>query len=369
MGKREFLIIIAFVVVGAVAYQVTAPPPKPGERSFSLRQIFSNVRREMSSNNASATVNKSGTIKISPDITEIRVSAERGVPVTIEGEERDDIGYEMPVNSTGPDEAAARSYAEKSEIRQDDLGTVLGLSTYFPREGTQNAELTLHVPSRLAVRVENSGRIHVKDVSRLDLRNVAGEVTIANVASVTGNHRSGELTVTGAGKVELTLSSSRAKIRESQAVAITARNGECAITNGTGTVNLNVTNVELTVAGFTKGIISIGGEGGRAKLTGFAAPLSVDVRRMLVELDIDDGPTQPISVITTEEPIRLTLSPGAQIAIDAASTSNGDIRIEDFPWTPKTDERESRLAVTLGTGGARALLRNARGDIVINRRK
>ena len=32
MGKRELLLVLVFVIVGAVVYQATAPPPEPGTR-------------------------------------------------------------------------------------------------------------------------------------------------------------------------------------------------------------------------------------------------------------------------------------------------------------------------------------------------
>ncbi len=54
MGKRELLLVAAFVIVGALVYQFTAPPPAPGERSFSLSQLIGNVRRQVRGNRAQA---------------------------------------------------------------------------------------------------------------------------------------------------------------------------------------------------------------------------------------------------------------------------------------------------------------------------
>ena len=45
MGKRELLIIAAFVVIGTVVYQLTAPDPKPGEKAFSFSGLMSALRR------------------------------------------------------------------------------------------------------------------------------------------------------------------------------------------------------------------------------------------------------------------------------------------------------------------------------------
>jgi hypothetical protein len=369
MGKRELVIIAAFVLIGVVAYQFTAPAPKEGEEGFSLRKIFSEFKREVGANSASARVTKAGTIALRADVKALRVSAEGSVPVTIIGEARDDIAYEMPVESTGPDEASARGYAERSILREDDLGEVLGLTTTFPDEGTQTAKLTLHVPERLLVRVEGSRRVQVSQVASVDLRNIAGETSVSKVTAVTGTHRAGDLTVSGAATVDLTLVSSRAKIRDvTQSIQINARNGECAISNSTGTIAMTTANVEVTIDHHSKGAIKVAGETGELTLNALATPLSVDARRMRVELKIEQVLPEDITVITSEEPLRVTISGDAALVIDAVA-NHGAVKVTDFDWTPSTNDRDSRLTATLGRGGARAVLRNAGGDIVISRRK
>jgi hypothetical protein len=299
----------------------------------------------------------------------LRVSTESSVQVTVVGEARIDIAYEMPVESTGPDEASARGYAERSGLREDDLGAVLGLTTTFPDEGTQTAKLILHVPDRLLVRVEGSRRVQVSQVASVDLRNISGETSVSKVQNITGTHRSGDLTVSNAATVDLTLVSSRAKIRDvTESIQLNARNGECAILNSTGSVTVTAANVELTIDHHEKGAIKIAGETGRVTLSAPGAPVSVDARRMLVDLKIDQPLPQDITVITSEEPLRVTVSGDAAFVIDAIA-SRGAVKVMDFDWSPTKDDRESRLTATLGRGGARAVLRNAGGDIVIGRRK
>jgi hypothetical protein len=369
MGKRELVIIAAFVLIGVVAYQLTAPAPKEGEEGFSLRKIFSEFKRDVGANNASARVTKAGTIDLRPEVKSLRISTERSVPVTVIGEARSDIAYEMPVESTGPDEASARGYAEKSLLREDDLGAVLGLTTKFPREGTQTAKLTLHVPDRLLVRVEGSSRVQVSKVASVDLRNIAGETSVSNVPAVTGTHRAGDLTVSGAATVELTLVSSRAKIRDvTHSIQINARNGECAISSSTGTIAVTTANVELTIDHHEKGAIRVTGELGRVTMNAPATALSIDARRMLVDLKLEQVLPEDITVITSEEPLRVTISGDAALVIDAVA-NDAAVKVTDFDWTPSTNDRESRLTTAVGRGGARAVLRNAGGDIVIGRRK
>jgi len=370
MGKRELLIIAAFVIVGAVAYQLTAPAPKQGEKRFSLSTIFSGIKKEISANSATARVSKSATIALRPGVKALRVSTERSVPVTIIGEPRTDIAYEMPVESTGPDEASARGYAERSGLREDDFGEVLGLTTTFPEEGTQTAKLTLHVPDSLAVRVEGTSRVQVSQVASLDLRNIAGETSISNVPVISGTHRAGDLTVTGATTVDLTLVSSRAKFRAvTKSIQLNARNGECTITSSTGSIAVTAANVELSIDHHENGAIRINGDGGRVTLNPLVTPLSIDARRMLVDVKLEVAPPQEITVITSEEPLRVTLPGDAALVIDAVATDGATVKVLDFDWTPSTNDRESKLSATLGHGGARAVLRNVSGDIVISRRK
>ena len=52
MGKRELILIVVFVMLGATVYQFTAPPPAPGERSFSLSGIIDEMRLEVRGNRA-----------------------------------------------------------------------------------------------------------------------------------------------------------------------------------------------------------------------------------------------------------------------------------------------------------------------------
>ena len=74
MGKRELLIAVGFLVVGLVAYQLAAPPPKEGEHGFSLTRMFSEMRREIRGNPSRASVKLTGTLPVAEAITELRLA-------------------------------------------------------------------------------------------------------------------------------------------------------------------------------------------------------------------------------------------------------------------------------------------------------
>jgi hypothetical protein len=367
MGKRELIIAAAFIVVAALAYQLTAPAAKPGERRFSLGQVFSNIRSEIRANSASTTVTKTGVVALNPGVTEVRLTTSRSTPMTVIGEKRDDVGYEAVVESTGPDEATARQYAERTAVTSDDIGAAQKIDVVFTREGQQSARVTMRVPARLLVRMEGSGHVVVSDVRALDLRNVTGDVTITNILEkLSGSHRSGELNVTKAGAVDLMLSSSRARLTDIEgAITLNGRNGDCVIAKSRGTVEATMANAEFTVTDHA-GPIHVSGELGTLRVVSPAKDLAVDVRRMTVEITL--GLAIPATILTSGEALKLTLAGPPAISIDALAT-DGAIRVTDLALEAVKDERGSRLNAAVGAGGPRVVLRNTGADIVISLRK
>jgi hypothetical protein len=367
MGKRELVLIIVFVALGAVAYEVTAPAPKAGERGFSLARIFTNVRREMRANSASASITKSGTVAVRNGVNEVRLNSGRNLPITVTGEKRSDIAYELSVQSSGPDEATAREYANKTEVADDDLGAAQSLSISYPKEGQQTGKLTLRVPAHLLIRLEGSGRTLVSDVRSVDLRNFSGEATLTNVSgTVTGSHRAADLSVTSVGGVNLALANSRAKFMDIHGpVTINGRSGTCAVTGSHGMIDATVMQVDLTITDH-EGAVKVTGENGTLRLAGTNGELSVDARRMQVDATLSAA--VPATIITTDETLRLTLTGPPSVTIDALVNESGAVRAPDLvPTSTKT--AEPKLSMPVGAGGPRLVLRNTRADIVIAVRK
>ena len=368
MGKRELIIAAAFVVIAVVAYQLTAPPPKDGERGFSLSNVFSGIRREMRANSSNASIEKTGSIALRNGVTELRLSVNRAMPLTVVGEKRDDIGYVMTVESTGPDVATAKHYAEMVHIKDDDLGQAQRLEVDFPDEGQQNGQLKLIVPAQLLLRLESGGRLKVSGVRAVDLRNLVGEATLNDIKeTVSGGHRNGELTVTQAGAIDLTLTTSRARFNEiAGTITVSARNGDCAVTQSKGAIDATVSNTELVITE-PAGPVRVSGEGASLRVVMPAKDLTVDARRMLVETTI--AAAIPATIVTSEEALRLILVGPPGVTIDAVGTNDASIIATDFGLEPKKADRESRFNAPLGGGGPRIALRNNHADIVIALRK
>jgi hypothetical protein len=291
-------------------------------------------------------------------------SAPRGVTVT--GEDRQDVTYELTVESNGPDDTLALEYAKAVKLVQDDLGVAIDLRLSFPDEASQTASLVMRVPTRLAVRV--SGRsVQVGGVASAELDGVLGDTAIEDVSGlVSGTHRSGRLTVERAGRVDLTLQSSRGRFSAVRdGIVLSARSGDIEIEDSSGPIEIEQVNVSVVVTG-SADRVRVGGTGGEVRVVGPRGDVQIETRR--TEVDVELVQAVPLSVVTTEDTLRLVLADGVAIVLEAAATAGGDVQATEFNLTPEADGGTSRLAHTFGTNATtRVVLRNSRGDIVIRR--
>ena len=116
-GKRELLLIVGFLLPARL-YQVSSPPPAPGERSFSIGQIVEDFRRHLRGNRASAEfdggLDASGRRRRDGSPAGLKSSE-----ITVVGEDRADIAAEMRVHSTGYDDAEAQQLAKDTVLKVD----------------------------------------------------------------------------------------------------------------------------------------------------------------------------------------------------------------------------------------------------------
>ena len=366
MGKRELLIAIAFIAVGAVAYQLTAPPATPGQEGFSFSKLWSNARRGIRSNNTQASLTQTGTIALRPNQQELRVTGvSRGTRIM--GESRTDIAYELTATSNGPDQAAAAALAGQVALKPDDLGTILALRVIYPRDGSQWASLVLRVPAQLAVRIDGGTGAYATKVTAVDIENVVGDVTILEIAgALTGQHRNGDLRATGIGVVKLTLNRSQATFEHVlRGLTLDARNGELHIAGSSGPIQLDAQGTETTIKDHS-GSIRVAGSGGRVIVASPHGETNIDMRGAEIEVTLSKA--VPLSLLTSEDTLRLLLDGPPAIIIDAIA-SEGKIQAADFQLQGEAGDRETKLSHVFGAGGPRVTLRNSRGDIVIRKAK
>lgn len=364
MGKRELLIILAFVVVGTVAYQFTAPPAEDSSRSFSFSDIFNSARREMRGNPASATITKVKVFPAAASLDEFRVNGP--VAMTVTGEDRSDIECQMTITSNGPDDETAKAWADKVDLTPDDLGRTFVVRTYFPPEGNQEATLVIRVPKRLAVRVEAFRSAEVSNVAAAHVEASRGTVTLTGIAgAVTGVHQDNSLSVKGAGSVKmrlLRLKGTFAGIKDG--VILDLRDSEATVTESAGAAEIDLARGEVTLTAH-KGEATVRGTDGRVVLDRPAAEASVDVRRTEVEATV--ATAVPLTLITTDNTVRLRIDGTPRMTIDAAAI-DGKIQATEVALEPTSDDRGAKLVHTFGApGGPKVTMRSTGGDVVIRK--
>ncbi len=365
MGKRELLIIAAFVCVGALAYQLTAPAPREGERRFSLSALRDAFRPRGGGPRAQATVTHGGTMPASASLSEISISGASSVTVT--GESRADIAWTLATSVTGPDDATARRAADQVALGSDEVGAVLALTVRAPRDIRQTSTLTLRVPAHLTVRIDSARQSSVSAVAAVRLDNTSGEMRVDHIAgAVSGTHRNGAIAIADAGAIALTLSGVTATLdRAHGETTVSLRNGACRAQDLAGPFTVDAANalVELTRP---SGAVQITLSGGSASVVQPRGSVRIDARNAAASATLDRA--VPLTAIAIGGGMRLALPHDTLPIVLEAVADPGTIVATDLGLAPDARDRGATLRHTFGNE-AHVALRIDGGEIVITQTK
>ena len=368
MGKRELLLVICFVVVGVVVYQVTAPTPAPGERGLSLGRLIEAARREVGGNRAVAELTTTTTHAVTSEITELRITGSIS-EVDVQGQDRSDIESTLFVNSRAYNEAEAKQYAAESKLVADQTASALILRMQFPTPGRQRSTVKLKVPARFRIRVEpGSGTLDVKNVAAVEIAGTRGEVTLSQIAGrVEVSHRGGEVTIQDAGSLDFNGRSGSLKltgVRGDTSIKMDG-GGEITVANLAGSLNLESRNTEVTIENLesTRGPIRVNSIAGSVKIKGLKSEARIDVRN--AELDVAMTGAATVAIYTENDRVALTPPPGGY-TLDAL-VIDGEIkpaeRISELGLrATRENDKEARLVGAIKGGGPTITVRATRGD-------
>lgn len=361
MGKRELLLIAAFVVVGGLVYQVAAPPGPARERRFSFSRMMESLRRELREDSARAEVTTAKTVALEPGVAELRI--QEIARLTVTGERRTDIAAELHVESTGVDQRDAEALARRTRLLVDQSGAIVTMRIDAPREGRQRAELTLRVPKELTIRLEGTvGRADLRDMDNVHLNSARGEITIAGLA----------------GELRGTFQGGRLRVEQGRAIRLTARRSEIEIEKLEGDATLDLSGgsmrasriggrLELDANRADVEIDEVGGEvranvtEGGLELAGVRREARIDGRG--TEIAVTLAAAAPLTAFTSGETLTVKL-PDAGVTLDATAMG-GEIRVSDKSLRVAQDGDAHRLRAAVRGGGPTVSLRVTRGDIVI----
>lgn len=377
MGKRELLLIVGFVLVGAVLYQFTAPAREPGESILGAgRRILDEIRREVRGRPATAEITRKATFPVPPAISELRVTMQN-TPIVITGEDRTDIAAELWVRSNGIDDAEAKSLAERARLTLEPAGPTMTVALTYPPEGSQRGRVQLRVPSGMHVRFGRTNvRIEVTGVAELELESARGETLVTQIAGrVSVEHRGGDLTVEDAGSVRLTTRGSElrlARVRGETTLQVQA--GEVRAEELLGPVEIEAAEADITLEHLqnARGPFRITALEGSLTIRDLAADARIDGRE--TEIDLAMAAAASVAVFNTDDRIEITLPPGGY-TLDAVAT-DGRITIDEaiapqiaVTISGENENEEQRAAATVRGGGPTITLRANSGEIRVNGRE
>jgi hypothetical protein len=371
MGKRELLLIVAFVIVGAVVYQATAPPPGPNERSFSISKIVDHVRREMRGNRARAEDTRIKTLELDSTTAEIRVAGFYN-ELTITGENRANVELRFRITSNGYDEGEARNLVAQTVILVDRAGPTLSLTSKYPEAGRQEGRLTVLVPRHLVARIEQgSPRTSIANVAAVEIPTMRGETSIKRIAgAVNITHRGGRLTIDDIGKLKLNSRGVEVGVTNVKADAsFNVQAGELKAASLSGATEIESQNAEITLRQLegARGPFRVNAVGGTVTLEGLSSEARIDGRN--AELEIVMAKAAPVAIYSEgDEGIEFT-PPSGGFTLDALVT-HGRLSLPDSLEThvkvvAAEKESEQRAHGPVRGGGPTITLRATRGDIRI----
>lgn len=375
MGKRELLLVLGFALAGVIVYHAAAPPPAPGERSFSFSGIIEHFHRAMRGSRASAEVTSTTHHAVPPGVSVVRLSSRLGA-VTILGEDRQDIEAEIRVRSNGADEAEARQLAGAThlDVQSTDeaaAGAALAAHVEYPAAGTQRTlRLSLKVPARLRIVLEApASPLSVTGVAGLELRASRGETHIRDIAGpVTGTHRGGDLFIAGCQEVTLEASGADLQIeRVGGKAAVNVRGGSLRgrEIGGAVQVTAQASDVTLEQLQTSAALVRVTAAAGSVTIRQLGAEAQLDVRNTDVQIDA----VRPVPLTIRSEgggSIDVTPAPGGY-QLDAL-TAGGDLTLPDGAPAITTAGQEHRALGPVGGGGPALLLRTTRADITVHAR-
>lgn len=362
---------MAFVAVGAVIYQFTAPPPGPDERGFSFSRIVEGIRREVRGNRAVAEQTNVQTHPADPELTEVRLAG-TFVEIDIVGEERADVESSIRVESRAYDDAEAKQTAAQTVLKADRSGSTLALRINYPDPGQQRTWLKMKVPARLKVRVDSGAvRLNVSNVASAEFTGARGDTTIKQISGrVAITHRAGRLIIEDVGALKLSgrgSDTTLTRVRGDTTLVMEA-GGELSATDLAGPIEADARSAELTFNNLekTRGPIRVNSTGGAITMKGLAADARIDARNAEVEVAMTAA--APVAIYSEGgEQIGVQLPPGG-FQLDAVAT-NGKITppeaLEKLNLKIETLETEQRATGAVRGGGPTITLRANRGGIVI----
>jgi hypothetical protein len=364
MGKRELLLILAFLAAGVVVYRVTAPPAEPGQPGFSLSGLVAHIESALKGERVEAAVIRRARVDAPAEPVPLSLKDFRGT-LTIIAESREDIDAELHAVAFGVDEEAAKHWADQIVLKLDEgHGQIDVLVQQADRSGPNrrpNFELTLRVPEEQRVALGmRSGEAEVRGVSVLDLQDGRGKVTILDTDRVEGSFQ-GDINGQRIDIVNIKVRRGEVRFDEVHSLLeIDAEHSDLTLRKIDGPVKLTLESLDCNLED-VDGPATIEGHHTKVDVRNPRAPLTVNTKNSTVTVVLADAVATTITNDDGTIDVRL---PKEGMQIDAATT-DGDIRPADRAMHVEVKESTKTLIASVDGGGPLLKLRNKNGHIFL----
>ncbi len=366
MGKRELILVVAFLVLGGLVYQLTAPRGAEPTSGRSWADALRSLRGEVFGSRARLTVERNIRASVDTGVTTLDLGELSG-QIAVVGEDRDDIEATVRVSLLGENEAEISTAAARLVVTSQVTGDTLRLALSHPDawrlgRGRISGEVTMRAPARLRVKLAGRGTVNVTRMAGAAIELTRGSATLTTLSGpVSGELRDASLDVNGAAGVDV--ETRRVSVRLSDVagpVTIEAVDGGVRAAHLPGPVTLDVRRVMVDLDGII-GPVKITAVDGQTELRGLSGPLTVDAERMSL-LAAMAGAAE-VTAEVSEAPFEFTLPP-AGVALDVEAI-DGAIDAPTALGAVEKDGTTQRLKATVKGGGVPVRLRGTRTTVVV----
>lgn len=364
MGKRELLLVLAFLVLGAVGYRIAAPPPPGEEGGLSWSGIVERIRGGIDAPGIWVDRRLSASTPVGGDITEVAVDGFVG-RIDVIATDEPEAHAELAASIRGIDDASAAAGAERLDLHWRTAGESLAIEIRLPPGRRRfRGELVLRIPARLRVRLDAEGPVTVRGVAAVNL-SVQGDTEVQTIAgAVTGEHQRGDLRLTDVGGVRLETRRSDVRAEDVRGpLELDGSRGRVRVRNVQGPVTLSTSRADVDVEN-ASGPIAVVHSDGRLVLQAVHSAVTVEAQRSDVSLRLDE----PVRVDLTarERGTEVFLPAEGGVTLEAI-VREGELRVDGLALAVTGDAHEWRLVGPIDDGGPRIALTVDAGDLVVRR--
>jgi hypothetical protein len=365
MGKRELLLIGLFVIVGVVAWRLTAPASPPGE-GFSIARVWEQLQANMRGEHVSSDTRRVATLEPPAGARAVAVEGFIGT-LWVTGEDRKDISAELSGSIPGANQAEAESRAKEVTLALERGDERVAVKVHLPSTQHQSrVELRLKVPAKLGVVVRDTrGRVEVRGVASADVESRMGDLTVADVrGAVKGQHRGSNVELSRVGSVEFESRMGDVRVdRVAGAVTLTSEGGNTEMRDVAGKVQLKARRTDLDLDRLAAEV-TISAADGHVELRHPRAAVSFDGERARFTAALDSP--VPLTAASEDAAVELEIPESVPVSLDLGAEDGKVVVPEGLPAVTTADRHES-LTTSAGPKAPVVKVRTVRENVTVRR--